>query len=124
MAARAATGKIRSAHPRHRHTVEAIKRMRASVRTSSLVPASLSSHSPCLFSVTPDSSMGIEVSKVAAGRCYETSMKRLRRLVKVEDGHVWWDSRAPFGWEWLPGHPKTAPTPIERFAAGVEREIP
>jgi hypothetical protein len=68
--------------------------------------------------------MSIPVSSIKDGRCYETAARQQRRVTKTAAGKIWRDSRSSAGGNWSPGHPKSSPTPIEKFAAYVEREIP
>ena len=61
--------------------------------------------------------MPIQISEVVEGGHYLAGDEQERRVTKIEDGKVWYDSRSyRLKNEWSFGHAKTIPASIESFA--------
>ena len=64
--------------------------------------------------------MGIPVSDIVVGKCYLTPLGQIRRVLKLGDGKVTYESRGKKAASW--GVQNTVLH--GRFARDVEREIP
>jgi hypothetical protein len=68
--------------------------------------------------------MPILVSEVVAGGIYATENNQERRVVRIENDHVIYESRGGnVQNEWSPGHTLANPPSIENFAAACSRVI-
>jgi len=61
--------------------------------------------------------MPVPQSDVRVGGIYSAGDNQHRRVIKIENGFVSWDSRGGNVLnDWSPGHNLTRPTPLEKFA--------
>jgi hypothetical protein len=68
--------------------------------------------------------MPIPVSEVVVGGIYATERNQERRVSRIENGRVIYESRGGnVQNEWSPGHTLANPPSIENFAAGCSRVI-
>jgi len=68
--------------------------------------------------------MPILKSEVVVGGVYATDNNQERRVTKIENGKVYYESRGGnVNSAWSPGHPLANPPSIETFAAACSRVI-
>jgi len=61
--------------------------------------------------------MPVDQSKIVVGGIYATANNQERKVTKIENGYVHWDSRGGNVInDWSPGTTKARPTPIAKFA--------
>lgn len=68
--------------------------------------------------------MPIPISDVVVGGCYLAGDGQERRVTKIEDGKVWYESRSHrLKNEWSFGHAKTRPPSLKSFAQACHRVL-
>ena len=68
--------------------------------------------------------MSIDISEVVVGGVYSTANNQERRVTKIEDGKVFYDSRGGnVKSDWSPGHTLAKPPSIENFADACDKVI-
>lgn len=68
--------------------------------------------------------MPIPVSEVVVNGIYGTDSNQERRVSKIENGKVFYESRSGnFQSEWLPGHTLANPPSIDTFSEACSRVI-
>jgi len=61
--------------------------------------------------------MPVPLSDVRVGGIYSAGNNQHRKVVKIKDGSVYWDSRGGNVLnDWSPGHTLARPTPLDKFA--------
>jgi hypothetical protein len=67
----------------------------------------------------------VQGSDIKAGHCYATAENQQRKVVRVEEDKVWYETfRADRPGVWLPAHAEDAPPALATFADEIVREIP
>jgi len=68
--------------------------------------------------------MPVDQSKIVVGGIYATANNQERKVTKIENGYVHWDSRGGnVQNDWSPGHTKAGPTPLTKFAEDCARIV-
>lgn len=69
--------------------------------------------------------MPIDISDVVVGGVYSTANNQERRVTKIDNGKVFYESRGGnVQNEWSPGHTLASPPSIENFAEACDNVIP
>ena len=68
--------------------------------------------------------MAIDISEIVVGGIYATANNQERRVTKIENGKVFYESRGGnVKNDWAPGHTLASPPSIENFAEACEKVI-